>query len=449
MNEGFKNKIFIGIVIVICIACGIWYILDYSNTQPIQYRNEADVIPATIINQTISAQNISLKFQGSAGEYFSIEAQVPETHRIIPVYKGILSDDDLNRQLKYIGPNLFKAKNSTPSKKEAPALAEKALKPYGGLPSDAVLSNVFISEEITQKSSGEITKREPIATFVGYRRQINGMPVVGERDHISVVLGENGELLELRKSWRTLEKTGESIQVITPEKAVEKLKRGETYTKLQSPSNALIDDIRLGYYEKPGNIREITLEPVWVFKNTNDPVFEFPVYARQFAGFIQAPAATTKSISGKSVQEKDPFTATFTDTSDANPKKWQWDFGDGMTSTERNPTHKYKTAGSYNVTLTVWNDLGSDILTQQYVVDGAPGKIVEVDVSTKSTETLVTGNATVATVSSTPAATVLVTGNTTNIPTTTITVNATTITTVPTVSLNVTPGTTPGNSTDN
>jgi chitodextrinase len=35
---------------------------------------------------------------------------------------------------------------------------------------------------------------------------------------------------------------------------------------------------------------------------------------------------------------------------------WSWDFGDGATSTEQNPTHTYASAGTYRVTLTVTDD---------------------------------------------------------------------------------------------
>jgi hypothetical protein len=368
MDKKLKNGISIGVILLICISGGILFVSDYYKGHPTQVRNEQDVIPATFINQTILVQNNSVKFQNSMDYYLSIEAYVPETPQTIPVYKGTLSDDDLNRQLKYLSFNSEVEKNSTPSKSDAAMLAEKALEKYGGLPQDAVLSNIFIRERITQKSSGEITKRKPIATQVGFSRQINGMPVVGERDYIGVALGENGELLELWKRWRTLETTGESVQVITPDIAVEKLKRGETYTKLQSPSNVRIDEVRLGYYEKPGKIPEIILEPVWIFKNTHDPVYEFPVYARQFASFTMKPVVASKTINGKTVAEIDSFTLIFTDTSDASPTKWLWNFGDGTTSTEQNPAHTYKASGTYNITLTVWNDLGSDTITEQYAV---------------------------------------------------------------------------------
>lgn len=49
----------------------------------------------------------------------------------------------------------------------------------------------------------------------------------------------------------------------------------------------------------------------------------------------------------------------FTDAStigDANITMWEWDFGDGNTSNETNPTHTYAMAGSYIVTLTVTDE---------------------------------------------------------------------------------------------
>lgn len=43
----------------------------------------------------------------------------------------------------------------------------------------------------------------------------------------------------------------------------------------------------------------------------------------------------------------------FTDTSTGGPTTWLWAFGDGATSTTRNPSHPYTSAGTYDVTLTV------------------------------------------------------------------------------------------------
>jgi len=41
------------------------------------------------------------------------------------------------------------------------------------------------------------------------------------------------------------------------------------------------------------------------------------------------------------------------------PYSYEWDFGDGDTSTEENPTHAYRDEGSYTVSLTVTDDRGN------------------------------------------------------------------------------------------
>jgi len=58
-----------------------------------------------------------------------------------------------------------------------------------------------------------------------------------------------------------------------------------------------------------------------------------------------------------------PLKITFTDTSTNSPTSWGWKFGDGTTSTSRNPTHTYSTAGNYEVSLTASNAAGSNTVT--------------------------------------------------------------------------------------
>jgi hypothetical protein len=53
-------------------------------------------------------------------------------------------------------------------------------------------------------------------------------------------------------------------------------------------------------------------------------------------------------------------TIHFNDRSTSLPSSWVWDFGDGSTSTSRNPSHTYTTSGTYNVSLTSANSSGSD-----------------------------------------------------------------------------------------
>jgi len=59
----------------------------------------------------------------------------------------------------------------------------------------------------------------------------------------------------------------------------------------------------------------------------------------------------------------------FTDNSVLNATTWQWDFGDGNTSTEQNPTHTYTDEGTYTVSLTASNGvLSSSETKDDYIV---------------------------------------------------------------------------------
>ncbi len=61
----------------------------------------------------------------------------------------------------------------------------------------------------------------------------------------------------------------------------------------------------------------------------------------------------------------------FNDSSE-NVDSFNWDFGDGTYSTEKDPIHTYSTAGIYTVNLTVSNE------------NGAASKLATINVSTQS-----------------------------------------------------------------
>ena len=54
-----------------------------------------------------------------------------------------------------------------------------------------------------------------------------------------------------------------------------------------------------------------------------------------------------------------PLTVQFTDQS-VGATSWEWDFGDGETSTEQNPSHTYSEAGIYDVSLTIYGIWGAE-----------------------------------------------------------------------------------------
>ncbi|OON65626.1 GEVED domain-containing protein [Hymenobacter sp. CRA2] len=64
---------------------------------------------------------------------------------------------------------------------------------------------------------------------------------------------------------------------------------------------------------------------------------------------------------------------TFSDQSQNAPTGWLWDFGDGTTSTQQNPTHTYAASGVYTVSLRASNAYGSTATTKQaYIAVSVP-----------------------------------------------------------------------------
>ncbi len=69
------------------------------------------------------------------------------------------------------------------------------------------------------------------------------------------------------------------------------------------------------------------------------------------------------AFSGTNLSGCVPVMSHFTDESvpgDANIISWDWNFGDGTTSTENNPNHEYSHSGSYSIILNVEDALGCE-----------------------------------------------------------------------------------------
>ncbi len=80
-------------------------------------------------------------------------------------------------------------------------------------------------------------------------------------------------------------------------------------------------------------------------------------------------------------------TTFFIDESDGQPTGWLWDFGDGNTSQEQNPTNGYTTSGTYNIVLTVSEGSFSSTSTREVIVTDSD---IEIPVITEQNDRLLT-----------------------------------------------------------
>jgi len=94
-----------------------------------------------------------------------------------------------------------------------------------------------------------------------------------------------------------------------------------------------------------------------------------------------APAA---NFSASPTSGKAPLTVNFTDKSTGNPTSWSWDFGDGTSSSEQNPSHTYQNVGKYTVKLTATNKYGNDTKTSDNYITAGSAPVADFSASPTS-----------------------------------------------------------------
>ncbi|MVN91856.1 PKD domain-containing protein [Mucilaginibacter aquatilis] len=90
---------------------------------------------------------------------------------------------------------------------------------------------------------------------------------------------------------------------------------------------------------------------------------------------VNAPSISEFRARPDSVQVYPNYQFSFEDQSQNAPKSWQWNFGDGSTSTQQNPTHTYADTGLYKVTLTTTNQYCGTTKSHYVRITGTPGQL--------------------------------------------------------------------------
>ncbi|MFA4971937.1 MAG: PKD domain-containing protein [bacterium] len=113
-----------------------------------------------------------------------------------------------------------------------------------------------------------------------------------------------------------------------------------------------------------GTAHETTQNPVHVYAAYG--TYDVHLHATNAGGtgqvtktiILTAPPLAPAAAFSHSILEH--TTVGFEDTSTETPSSWFWNFGDGHSSNQQDPTHVYASSGTYTVTLTATNANGSD-----------------------------------------------------------------------------------------
>jgi gliding motility-associated-like protein len=95
-------------------------------------------------------------------------------------------------------------------------------------------------------------------------------------------------------------------------------------------------------------------------KNLRLPALVSILLLGALSSYAQPSAQFTSNITSGCV----PLIVNFTDQSTGGPTSWFWEFGNGITSNNQNPTATYFNSGFYTVRLTVTNASGSNTITK-------------------------------------------------------------------------------------
>lgn len=127
-----------------------------------------------------------------------------------------------------------------------------------------------------------------------------------------------------------------------------------------------------------GTVDTLILESDWKFGNntsgTDDAYWKITLVHYDNPG--DEPAIPSPKPEAGFTAVTDGLKIDFTNTS-INADSYSWDFGDGASSTEANPSHTYAAAGIYKVVLTATNAAGSTKYEQEFTL--TTGSMVEAD----------------------------------------------------------------------
>ena len=190
--------------------------------------------------------------------------------------------------------------------------------------------------------------------------------LAAKRDGTIWAWGENGHS-QLGDGTTTSRATPVEVTIATMPPITTVSPLGNTYN--YSPTVTLTADTPATIYYTLDGSTPTTGSPVYMAPLTISSTTTLKYFARDAAGNSEPVKTQTYTIlpAGSLIADFNsivttgdaPLSVRFDVSYSGTPTSWLWDFGDSSTSTLRDATHTYNNPGSYTVSLTVTNAVGS------------------------------------------------------------------------------------------
>lgn len=185
-------------------------------------------------------------------------------------------------------------KAELPTEEEVKSKATNLLKTSGLLPEEAYFKQVGetsftkLNPELKESSASITTEKHAHFGF-----KLEDIPVIGAGAKIKVTYGDKGEVIEVLKNWRDIERH-KQMQAIKISEAIEKLQNSHVFADLVDDSRVTIDDVYVAYYARSVLESQKYIFPVYVFEGT----IETPNFRHKFTNYVSAISLEEMKTSG-------------------------------------------------------------------------------------------------------------------------------------------------------
>ncbi len=228
------------------------------------------VVPANVtgerVHEIAGRFGLSGEVSERSGEFRLIDtSKDPEEWLSVYAHSGAVAYHIPDREL----PTEVTRQPNLPADVEAEGIALAFLEKTGMQSLDARVVEIGVNQrhEVWGTGGSEPEASYDVTVAVRFGRSLGGLPVYG--DEFVVVIGDDGEVVGLVKTWREVEPAGD-VAVIPPEEAYADLLASKTVLPSSSATygRITIEDVSLGYWMAPRDVMQDAVLPVYAFSGT-------------------------------------------------------------------------------------------------------------------------------------------------------------------------------------